>query len=201
MNYLSQLNSEDWKKYAKINKLGILKNMKVLPNYPSKNKNNDEQLRVAAIFQNKNVKTYAIFHNFGLTSITNSSEDLYDYENSYNIAINGTAADKKASLEMIKLLCKVCGPQYISTAQSYFESSRNTTQQRFETLKRKTSQYMGILNSVPVNQQSPTALSYYRTKLSKLLISEENLNKYLDYLNSALKIVESESNNAFKQER
>ena len=204
MNYLTQLNLEDWKKYAKINKLGILKNMKTLPDYPSKNKNNNEQSRVVAIFQNKNVNTYTIFHNFGLTSITNSSEDLYDYENSYNIAINGTVADKKASLEMIKLLCQVCGPDYIASAQAYFDNTRNITQQRFETLKRKTSQYMKVLNTLnnkPLTEQSLYTFSHYTSKLSKLLISEENLNKYLNYLNKATKIVESERNSTLKQEK
>jgi len=204
MKYLTKLKAENWNKYAKINKLGAFRNIEIISDSSNVQKNSlDDATRAVATFEKKGEFTYILLNNFGIISIANSMHDLKDYNNSYESVI-ASKESKKASIELIKMLSQICGDKYKLSALNYHNNARHNTQQKFDTVKRKTSQYIKVLNTInnqPFENQDKCAFSRYKSKLSQLLISEKNLNTYIEYLNDVLKIVQTQSSSSSCNEK
>ena len=197
MDFIPQLKAKNWNKYAKINKLGVFRNIEKMQPKNSESKDAFIKNKYLVTFQKGNEYTYMLFNNLGLISSGKSYHDLNDFDNSYNVVINNNPSDKKYSLEFVKMLTQTFNTNYSSVATIHNNDLRHIAQEKFNTVMKKASQYIRILttiNNQPIEKQDPYTFSNYKTKLSKLLKSEKNLNNYIEYLNNVLKIVSPQLN-------
>ena len=198
--YSQKLTKKWWKEYGKKSGLGNFSDVYEMVENEGDFSYTD---RVIVSFGKGEEKIYALFNDYALVTVTDDIEDIYKLPHeSYNateVATNKHLV--KFDKEYVKLMTSTHDEKYKEKSLQFRSTIRSSYQHRFETITKKTTHYLRLLDSINNGKVRKPEYTFtnYAKKIEYYNDKSKEINKVIRYQNQVEKIIENTASTTYQK--